>query len=179
MIECTITNQLYNVVSPQGQGFVETPIVVANEAAVLRKWTLRKLDNGAYNILLPNINDELQPVVSDKKLLFAEGTFDTHDGVIVGGDSGRIVEWEVLSTARGDTSPDSGDLNGIYMIAVRGEPRMVWALPDGNDGTQVQVLDIFTADKPDRLRTGPRDDDASGVLQWKPRRWLWRIETAE
>ncbi|KZT07471.1 uncharacterized protein LAESUDRAFT_713572 [Laetiporus sulphureus 93-53] len=178
----TITNQLYDVVAPDrnaagilASGSTLTPVVVTvgAQAPVFR---LEKLDNGAYHILLSGLEGVPRLVVASQKKLYAQE--DT-----LGDSTDLNQEWEVLSTAREGTSTDDAHMKGVYMIAVRGQPRMVWTLRDGATGTQVEVLDIFTANGPDSVldESIPPATAATRGSEpiWKPRRWLWHIRPSK
>ncbi|EED79226.1 predicted protein [Postia placenta Mad-698-R] len=177
----TITNHCFNVVAPDvdpaflTRNDLLTPIAVPSRSAEAPpSFILEKQDNGAFHVLIPGgPNIKTRKAIAFNNLLYAEHIPTDEDQKTPSVPGNSNIEWEILSTVREGTSPDYTKINGIYMIAVRGQPRMVWTLPGGKEGTQVEVVDLFTANLKDPIVE--RAYSVSPEPKWRPRQWLWRI----
>ncbi|KAJ3486849.1 hypothetical protein NLI96_g3963 [Meripilus lineatus] len=186
-VPCQVLNQIYaQSIQPNPSGLQEGGImpVTSLQGGLSFNWNFKRLDNGAFHIIPPTLDTgrnaaELRAVGKDD-LLFVKNETGSEDA-----DPNIIQEWEVLSSARdgGAIEPLNGKFKGWYIIAARGDPKRVWMLPSGMETTQVAVRDLFTADGPDQadqqayLNAQALPDTRASDLNWKPRQWLWYIDS--
>lgn len=175
-----ITNYCFDVVAPDDNSALLTtsdlltPVSVSPHGALPPSFILEKQDSGAFHVLIPGgPTTTTRKAIAFNNLLYAERIPTNEDQKAPSVPGNGNIEWEILSTVREGTSPDYTEINGIYMIAVRGQPRMVWTLPGGKEGTQVEVVDLFTANLKDPIVE--RAYSVSLEPKWRPRQWLWRI----